>query len=222
MIRKARQIRVLLADDHEVVRRGVIAMLHTQRSISVIAEAEDGRTAFELTQKLKPNVAIFDIEMPEVNGLEVTRRVRQMVPETQVLILTMHKSFEILRQVLNAGALGFALKTDNAQHLVGIVKDVAEGRRSLSPKISELMIDGVLNSAKEVGLCDGSQTLPTPREVDTIRLLASGKTSKEVAIALGVTVKTAETYRTRIMQKFNYHSISQLVLYAVRSHLIDA
>jgi len=222
MIRKARQIRVLLADDHEVVRRGVIAMLHTQRSISVIAEAEDGRTAFELTQKLKPNVAIFDIEMPEVNGLEVTRRVRQMVPETQVLILTMHKSLEILRQVLNAGALGFALKADNAQHLVGIIKDVAEGRRSLSPKISELMIDGVLNSAKEVGLCDGSQTLPTPREVDTIRLLASGKTSKEVAIALGVTVKTAETYRTRIMQKFNYHSISQLVLYAVRSHLIDA
>ena len=197
-------------------------MLHTQRSISVIAEAEDGRTAFELTQKLKPNVAIFDIEMPEVNGLEVTRRVRQMVPETQVLILTMHKSFEILRQVLNAGALGFALKADNAQHLVGIIKDVAEGRRSFSPKVSEMMIDGILNSAKQVGLCDGSQTLPTPREVDTIRLLASGKTSKEVAIALGVTVKTAETYRTRIMQKFNYHSISQLVLYAVRSHLIDA
>src|SRR5712691_6248095 len=158
MIRNTRQISVLLADDHEVVRRGVIAMLHTQRSIRVIAEAEDGRTAFELTQKLKPNVAIFDIEMPELDGLEVTRRVRQMVPETQVLILTMHKSFEVLRQVLKAGAIGFALKTDIGQHIVCIVKAVARGRRSLSPKVSEMLIDGVLNSAKEIGRCDGSQT----------------------------------------------------------------
>lgn len=222
MVRNPRQIRVLLADDHEVVRRGVRAILQTQHSIRVIAEAEDGLAAFELAQELKPNVAIFDIEMPELNGLEATRRVRQMVPETQVLILTMHKSVEVLRQALNAGALGFALKTDIGQHLVSLVKAVAHGRRSFSPKASEMAIDGVLNSATEVGLCDGSQTLPTPREVDTIRLLASGKTNKEVAAMLGVSVKTAETYRTRIMQKFNYHSITQLVLYAVRSHLIDA
>jgi len=222
MIRYTRQIRVLLADDHDVVRRGVIAMLHTQRTIRVIAEAPDGRTAFELTQKLKPDVAILDLEMPELNGLEVTRKVRQLVPETHVLILTMHKSGEVIRQVLRAGALGFVLKTDVGQHLVGIVKAVAHGQRCLSPEVSEIVIEGVVNSSPEIGPSDGAKVLPTAREVDTIRLLASGKTNKEVAAVLGVTVKSVETYRTRIMQKFNYHSITQLVLYAVRSHLIDA
>jgi len=222
MIRNTRPIRVLLADDHEVVRRGVVAMLHAQRSIRVIAEAPDGRTAFELTQKLKPNVAILDLEMPELNGLEVSRKIRQLVPETNTLILTMHKSVEVIRQVLKAGALGLALKTDNGQHLVGIVKAVAQGRRSLSPNASEMLIEGVVNSPAEAGPSDDSDVLPTPREVDTIRLLASGKTNKEVAVVMGVSVKTAETYRTRIMQKLHYRSLPQLVLYAVRTHLIDA
>lgn len=221
-MRNAKQIRVLLADDHEVVRRGVRAILQTQRSIRVIAEAPDGRTAFELTQELKPNVAIVDLEMPELSGLEVTRKIRQLVPETHVLILTIHKSVEVMRQVLKAGALGFALKTDVGQHLVDIVKGVAWGRRSLSPKVSEMVIDGVVNPPAEVGPSDGSGILPTPRQVDTIRLLASGKTNKEVATVMRVTVKTAETYRALIMQKFHFHSITQLVLYAVRTHLVDA
>ncbi len=213
---------ILLADDHEVVRRGVRGLLQAQGSFQVVGEAANGRKALELAQKLRPNVAILDIGMPEMDGLEVTRRIRESVPETNVLILTMHESDEMVRQVLNAGAHGFVLKSDLAHCLLKVIRAVARSEISLTPKVSEIVLNGFMNIGKST-VCKGdSQAQPTAREVEIIRLLASGNSNKQVAETLGITVKTADTYRSRIMLKLHFHSVSDLVRFAVRENFIKA
>jgi DNA-binding NarL/FixJ family response regulator len=222
MTRNTKKIGILLADDHEVVRRGVRGLLDAQRGLQVIGEAADGREAVEMAMKLKPNIAIVDIGMPELDGLEVTRKIRKTIPETRVLILTMHESDEMVRQVMEAGARGFVLKSDLAYCIVKVVKAISDGEFSFSPKVSQIMLNGFLNAGKRSSRSDNSQSRPSPREVETIRHLAAGKTNKEVAAALGITVRTVETYRARIMAKLDLHSMSDLVRYAFRHDLIEA
>jgi DNA-binding NarL/FixJ family response regulator len=217
MIHNSKRLRVLLADDHEVVRRGVRAILGMQRGIQIVGEAVNGLEAVELATRLKPDVAVLDIEMPRLDGFAAARRIRETIPATQVLILTMHESDEFIRQALEAGARGLILKSDLAEHLGTLVTAVARGEVSFTPKVTEIMVSGFL------GTRNGNvQASLTPREIDTIRLLAIGKANKEVAAALGITVKTAETYRARIMIKLDVHSLSDLTRYAIRQELVES
>jgi DNA-binding NarL/FixJ family response regulator len=217
VIHNANRLRILLADDHEVVRRGVRAILKDQSAMQVVGEAVDGVEAVELATRLRPDVAILDIEMPRADGLVATRKIREIVPQTQILILTIHESDEVVRQALEAGARGLVMKSDLADRLGTAITAVARGEAFFTPKVTEIMLNGFLNTRN----CN-AQASPTPREIDTIRLLANGKANKEVAAALGITLKTAETYRARIMMKLNLHSLPDLTRYAIRQKLIES
>jgi len=214
---ETKTVRILLADDHEVVRRGAREILNAHRCIQVVGEAADGREAVDLATKLRPNVAVVDIQMPRLDGLAATRRIRETVPETQVLMFTIHESHETVRQVWKAGARGLVLKSDLAERLVGGIKAVHRGENWFTPKVLEIVMNGIpdqSNSQSEANL--------RPHEVETLRLLANGKANKEVASILGITVKTAESYRARIMSNLGFHSLADLTRYAIRNHLIEA
>jgi DNA-binding NarL/FixJ family response regulator len=221
MAKAARKLRALLADDHELVRRGVRNVLQADSCIQIVGEASDGQQAVELAGKLRPDVAIMDIGMPGIDGIEASRRIRRMLPGICILVLTMHQSDEIVRQVLEAGARGFVLKSDLADSLLTAVRSLARGGFYLAPQVSEVVLNGFLKVGRESSQ-GPLRASPSPRQAETLRLLAAGKTNKEVAASMGITVKTAQTYRERIMQKLNLHSTSDLVRYAIRHKLIEA
>jgi DNA-binding NarL/FixJ family response regulator len=214
-----KKLRILLADDHGLVRRGARALLRAQRGWTVIGEAANGREAVEKAIKLKPDVAIVDISMPEIDGLEAARQIREAVPDTKVLVLTMHESDQMVRRALDAGANGYLLKSDLTECLVKAVKAVSEGKRFLTPKVSDIVLEGFLNlgSKHRQGERAGART--SPREIEIIRLLAKGKSNKEIAAELRITVSTVETHRAKIMLKLGLHSITELVHYAIRNNL---
>jgi DNA-binding NarL/FixJ family response regulator len=176
----------------------------------------------EKAQALKPDVVVLDITMPELNGLEAARRILRAVPRTQVLILTMHDSDEVVHEVLEAGARGYVLKSDAGRDLVAAVEALGEGRPFFTPRVAELVLSGYLHGAAE----PAKRTMPrnrlTSRERELLQLLAEGKSNKEAATALSISVKTVETHRANIMRKLNLHSISELVYYAVRNRIISA
>jgi len=211
--------RILVADDHEVVRRGLCALLRNQPEWDVCGEAADGREAAVRVLSLKPDVVIMDIGMPNLNGLEATRQILKTNPQVKVLILTLHDSDQVVQEVLNAGARGFLLKTDAARDLVAAVDALRRDKIYFTPKVAAMVLDGFLRK-------DGTAPEPpmrsrlTPREREIVQLLAEGKSSKEVAVALGLSVKTAETHRSNIMRKLELHSVSDLVLYAVRNNIV--
>lgn len=213
--------RILLADDHEVVRRGLCALLRAQTDWEVCGEASNGREAVEKAIKLKPEVVILDIGMPNLNGLEATRQILKAIPQTKVLILTLHDSDQIVQEVLNAGARGFLLKSDAARDLVAAVEALRRDKIYFTPKVASMVLDGYLrrNTPGEPVETNGRSRL-TPREREIVQLLAEGKSSKEVAVVLGLSVKTAETHRSNIMRKLELHSVSDLVLYAVRNNIV--
>lgn len=213
--------RILLADDHEVVRRGLCALLRAQPDWEVCGEASNGREAVEKAIKLKPEVVILDIGMPSLNGLEATRQILKAIPQTKVLILTLHDSDQIVQEVLNAGARGFLLKSDAARDLVAAVEALRRDKIYFTPKVASMVLDGYLrrNTPGEPIETNGRSRL-TPREREIVQLLAEGKSSKEVAVVLGLSVKTAETHRSNIMRKLELHSVSDLVLYAVRNNIV--
>jgi len=215
MSQNAKRLRVLLADDHEVLRRGAREVLNAHRCIEVVGEAADGQEAVDLATKLRPSVAVVDIQMPRLDGLAAARKIRETVPETQIVIYTLHESHEVIRQSWEAGARGLVLKSDTAGRLVTAVKTVARGEPCFTSKVTEIMMNGILNSGN-----GHLHAHPTQRELKMIRLLAVGKTNKEVAAALGVTPKSAESYRERIMLKLNFHCVNDFTLYAVRNNLI--
>lgn len=219
MISKKQKLRIVVADDHELVRRGIRELLQIQRGWKVVGEAAGGREAVEKVKKLKPDVAILDITMPDMDGLEATRQIRD-VAETRVLILTMHESDQMVRRVLEAGARGYVLKSDMAIHLVQAVKDLAHGKISLTPKVSEIVLEGFLKVGVRAKPIGQSQPQPTPREAEIIRLLAEGKANKEIAMKLGIAVRTVETHRGRIMMKMGFHSLSDLIHYAIHDKMI--
>jgi DNA-binding NarL/FixJ family response regulator len=220
-IKNASKFRIVVADDHELVRRGIRDLLEIQRGWKVVGEAACGRDAVEKVKKLKPDITILDVTMPDMDGLEVTRQIRETAIETRVLILTMHESDQMVRRVLEAGARGYVLKSDMAMHLIRAVKDLAHGKISLTPKVSEIVLQGFLKVGekdKPAHTC----VQPTPREIEIIRLLAKGRANKQIATELGITVRTVETHRARIMMKMGFHSLTDLIHYAIRDKIVTS
>ena len=224
MTKHSKKIRILVADDHELVRQGIRGLLLSEPALRVVGEAADGRETITKARKLKPDIAILDIGMPVQDGLEATRQMREAAPETRILILTMHDSDQMVRRVLEAGALGYVLKSDLAKHLIRAVKSVSKGKVYLTPKVSEIVLDGFIKSAnesQELG-SSHSQNQLTDREISVVRLLTEGKANKEIAAALDISVRTVETHRARILRKLGLHSLSGLLNYAFRNQIASA
>jgi DNA-binding NarL/FixJ family response regulator len=211
-------LRILIADDHEVARRGIRSLLESHPGWEVCGEAVDGREAVASANRLKPDVVLLDIGMPSLNGLDAARQILAAAPETRVLILTMHDSEQVVREVLAAGALGFLLKSDAGRDLVAAVEALQDRRTFFTTKVAQLVLEGYLHPGSET---DRSlRSILTPREREVIQLLAEGKTTKEVATTLNLSVKTAETHRTNLMRKLDLHSVVDLTLYAVRNGIV--
>lgn len=214
-------IRILVADDHEVVRRGVRSLLEAQPGWQVCSEAVTGWEAVRTARRLTPDIAILDIGMPELSGLEAARHIRKDTPRCEVLILTMHESEQVVREVLAAGARGYVLKSDAARDLVTAVRALLEHKPFFTSTVADLLLDEYLKAGAATGTTSLSRGRLTAREREIVQLLAEGKSNKEVAAILGVSVKTAETHRTNIMRKLELHSMSELVRYAIRNKIIE-
>jgi DNA-binding NarL/FixJ family response regulator len=213
------RLRIMLVDDHEVVRRGLRAILEAEPGWEICAEAADGRRAAEAAGDVRPDVMVLDISMPELNGLEAARQILRVSPKTRILILTMHESEELLRNVLKAGARGYLFKSDAGRELVAAVHALQEGKTYFTSKIAERLVNGFIEGRSGAGESGGDADLLTAREREVIQLVAEGKSTKEVAARLGTSLKTAETHRASIMRKLDLHSISDLVRYAVRNNI---
>lgn len=209
----ARKIRILLADDHAVVRVGFRLILSQEADLEVVAEAGTGAEAVRLTLELQPNLVIMDIAMPQLNGVEATRRIREGCPDCQVLILSMHKDPVYVREALRAGARGYLLKEGIDEDLLRAVRAVAQGGGFLSPEISGAILDEYQQTADPFDLL-------TAREREVLQLLADGKVAKEVATVLEVSVYTVDAHRGRIMKKLGLRSSTELVKFAMRKGLI--
>lgn len=218
-------LRILIADDHEVARRGIRSLLESHPGWEVCAEAKDGRDAVELALRTKPDLILLDIGMPNLNGLEAARQILAANPNVAILILTMHDSDHVIREVLRAGARGFLLKSDAGRDLVAAVDALQSQRTFFTTRVSKMVLEGFLNregkhSDLENDLDPTDDTL-TSREREVIQLLAEGRTSKEVAVTLNLSVKTAETHRTNLMRKLGLHSVADLTRYAVRNGIVQ-
>lgn len=215
-----KKLRILLADDHALVRRGVRGLLRAHSGWRVVGEAASGTEAVEMAKKLEPDVAIVDISLPEMDGVQVTRQIRDALPNTKVLILTMHDSDEVVQSALGAGANGYVLKSDLTECLVKAVKDISSGKRSLTPKVSEIVLNGFLKAKGPNRQTRGADSRPTPRELEIIRFLALGKVNKEIAWELGISVRTVDAHRAKVMQKLGFHSLAELIHFALREGII--
>jgi DNA-binding NarL/FixJ family response regulator len=216
-----RQVRILVADDHSIVRRGVRALLETHAGWKVCGEAATGAEAVKQAKKLRPDVAVIDITMPDLNGFEAARQIRTVAPQTEVLVLTVHESEQALREVLDAGALGYVSKSDLDLNLSAAIESLLRHKPFFSSRVSELMLKRYLKQDVPPKLPGTGPAALTQRQREIVRLLAEGKTNKEVALALGISVKTAETHRNNIMRKLQLRSFSHLVRYAVRHNLVE-
>lgn len=215
-------LRILIADDHELARNGIRALLETHPGWEVCAEAKDGRESVELAAETRPDVVLLDIGMPNLNGLEAAKQILADSPGVAILILTMHDSDNVVREVLRAGARGFLLKSDAGRDLVAAVEALQRQRTFFTTRVSQMVLDGFLNRRERVEPHPNATTdVLTSREREVIQLLAEGKTSKEVAVALNLSVKTAETHRTNLMRKLGLHSIADLTRYAVRNGIVQ-
>jgi DNA-binding NarL/FixJ family response regulator len=213
-------VSVLIADDHEVVRRGLRALIQEQPGWQVVAEAIDGREAVAQAEEFKPDVAILDITMPSLNGFEATRQITKVSPGTKILILSIHESDQVIHKLLGAGARGYILKADAGHDLITAVKALVSNKTFFTPKVEQKVMDGYLN---KVPKADEEEFSPiTGRQREVLQLLAEGKSSKEVANILGIAFKTAETHRTNLMRRLNCHSVAELVRYAVRNQIVEA
>lgn len=211
--------RILLADDHEIIRKGLRTVLEARRDWEVVGEAVTGRDAVKKVEELKPDVVVMDISMPELNGLEAVRQIVKIAPRIEVLVLTMHESESLVRDVLEAGARGYLLKSDASRQLITAIEALLAHKPFLTSKVNELILSGYLGGKPPKGETSAGKL--TPREREIVQLLAEGKSNKEVASALNISVKTAETHRTNIMRKLDLHSVSELVRYAVRNKMIE-
>jgi DNA-binding NarL/FixJ family response regulator len=213
-------LRILVVDDHAIVRRGVRALLESQPGWEVCGEAATGRDAVEQVKLLRPDIVVLDLSLPELNGLDATRQILKESPRTQVLVLTMHNSEEMAHQVLRAGARGYVLKSDADQSLVAAVQSLRRGEPFLTPTVTELVLDRYVRSeAEDFG--EAARVELTSREREILQLVAEGRSSKEVAGSLGITVKTVEAHRANIMRKLRLHSVSELVRYAIRNRIVQ-
>jgi Response regulator containing a CheY-like receiver domain and an HTH DNA-binding domain len=211
--------RVLIADDHEVVRQGILSLVKMLNQFEVCGEAMDGRDAVQKAKELRPDIVIIDIGMPRLNGLDATRQIMRERPSTKVLVLTMHDSEQVVREVLEAGARGYLLKSDAGRDLVSALEALQLNKTFFTTKISEMVLASFLNSRTMEPTPSNALGL-TSREREVIQLVAEGKSTKEVAVTLGLSVKTADTHRSNLMRKLGVHSVSELVLYAIRNNII--
>jgi DNA-binding NarL/FixJ family response regulator len=207
-------LRILIADDHSVVRAGLRTLLESRSGWEVCAEAADGRDAAEKASRLKPDVAILDIGMPLLNGVEAARRIHKSSPNTEILVLTMHESDDLVQQVVDAGARGYILKDDADRILLAAVDALRHHKPYFSTRVST-------PGESPTEPPRSSRSRLTPREREILQLLAEGKSNKEVASLLGISVNTAEAHRANIMLKLDFHSITDLVLYAIRNNIIN-
>jgi DNA-binding NarL/FixJ family response regulator len=214
-------LRILVADDHEIVRRGLVSLLKSHAGWDVCGEAQDGRQAVDKAKELKPDIVILDIGMPNLNGLEAARQMQRDNPQAKVLILTITDVDEVVRAVLDAGARGFVLKSDAARDLVAAVEALQSNKTFFTSRVADMVLGGYLGRTRPTPESDAVLPTLTPREREIVQLLAEGKSSKEVASHLNLSVKTAETHRSNIMRKLNLHSVSGLVLYAVRNNMVQ-
>jgi DNA-binding NarL/FixJ family response regulator len=212
-------VRILLADDHDVLRLGLRELLAQQSGWEVCGEATTGRQAVEMAVRLQPNVVILDVTMPQLNGLEATRQIRKAAPGVEVLIFTMHESEQLIRDVLAAGARGYLLKSDAPRHIVAAVEALAQHKPFFTSKASETMLESFLLNASSGEKGAGADPL-TAREREIIQLLAEGNSSKKIATLLAISVKTVETHRAAIMRKLDMHSIVDIVHFAIRNNLV--
>ena len=210
-----KRIRILLADDHAVVRQGFKMILGAQPDMEIVGEAGNGRETVELAERLKPDIVVMDVAMPELNGIEATRRLAESAPHTRVVALSMHKDSVYVREILRAGARGYLLKDSVADDLVSAVRAVARGEGYLSPAVSNAVLDDYRRHVTN------PVDLLTSREREVLQMLAEGKTNKEIAAVLNLSVYTVDAHRGRIMEKLNLHSINELVRFALRNGLID-
>lgn len=213
-------LQILIADDHGVVRKGLRTLLESARGWKVCAEATNGRNAVEETATFKPDIAILDISMPGLNGVEAARQIRALCPQTEVLILTMHESDLLLHESLKAGAKGYLLKEDADEHLLSAVDALRQHKQYFSPKIAKVIATEGLCGVRQEAEGDVLRNRLTSREREVIQLLTEGKSNKEAATILRISVKTVESHRARIMLKLGMHSITGLVRYAIRNKII--
>jgi two-component system, NarL family, response regulator NreC len=213
-------VRILLADDHTVVRQGLRKVLEERPEWKVVAEAGDGREAVRQAEQLKPDIAILDVAMPLLNGVEATRQIVKHVPGVRVLVLSMHADEAYVTQILQAGASGYLLKDSADVDLIQAVSAISQGKSFFSPAIARLMLDDyVKQRSGEPGILDRYETL-SDREREVFQLVAEGKTNKDIAALLFISPSTVETHRARIMEKLDVHSAAEIVLYAVRRGII--
>jgi DNA-binding NarL/FixJ family response regulator len=215
------RLQLLIVDDHEVVRRGLRVLIEPHPGWEVCGEAITGREAVEKAKKLRPDVVVMDIGMPELNGLEATRQILKAAPRTGVLILTVHESEQLVREVLAAGAQGYVLKSDAGRDLVAAIEALSQHKVFFTSSVARIVLE---DYRKRSSRADASGELPSllsPREREIIQLLAEGKSNNEVAEALFISVKTVETHRAHIMEKLNLHSITELVHYAIRNKIVE-
>jgi DNA-binding NarL/FixJ family response regulator len=212
-------LRIVIVDDHAVVRRGVRVLLESQPGWEVIGEAATGRQAVDLVRRVQPDVVVMDLSLPELNGLEATRQILKDAPRTEVLVLTMHQSEELARDVLQAGARGYVLKSDADHSLIAAVESLQQHKPFLTSTVTEFVLDKYVHRTDEEHV---SPAAVTPREREIIQLLAEGKTNRATALALSVSVKTVEAHRANIMRKLRLRSVSDLVRYAIRNKIVQA
>ena len=223
MALKMNNLRILVADDHDIIRRGLKALLSSRAGWVVCAEAATGREAVALAEQHKPDIVVMDISMPDLNGLEAARKIRKQLPKTEVVILSLHYSDQLVREIVDAGARAYIMKSDADRDLLIAIEALSNHRSFFTSRAAEMLIDGFCrqNSAVTEPRVLMRNRL-TSREREIVQLLAEGRSSKEVAVTLGISVKTAETHRANIMRKLELHSVSELVRYAVRNQIIEA
>jgi two-component system response regulator NreC len=213
-------IRIVLADDHVVMRNGLKLLLERQPNFAVAAEAVNGREAVEICEKLKPDVLVLDIAMPNLNGIEAARQISAKLPHTAIVILSMHSDESYVLRALKAGARAYLLKDSAEADLINAIRAVSEGKAFFSPAISKMLVDDYVRRLEQRGAEDSYELLTT-REREILQLLAEGKSNKEVAAMLNLSLYTVETHRGNILQKLNLHSVPELILYAVRKGVIS-
>jgi DNA-binding NarL/FixJ family response regulator len=222
MSKEMDKIRILLADDHTMIRSGIATLLQSIKEFSIVGEAEDGEDAVQKTSELRPTVVVIDLSMPKLSGIEATRIIKKRYPETNVLVLTMHENEEYVYQILKSGASGYVLKSAGKDELAEAIRAVAKGERFFSPRISQLMAEGYVKRVEKGGADAPKGDVPlTRREREILALVANGLTNQQIADQLFISPRTVDTHRTNIMQKLDIHDLANLVRYAIEHGIIS-
>ena len=214
-------LRILIADDHDVVRQGLRALIENEPGWEVCGTATTGREAVEQAKELKPDIALLDMTMPELSGLEATRQIKRALPLTEVMVFSAHRSEDVVAQVFDAGAKSYICKADAGRHLVSAIRSLAEHKPFFTPEVSEILFSRFLAADARRVNGPAEQKL-TAREREIVRLLAEGRSNKETAGLLGISIRTSETHRASLMRKLGLDSLPDLVRYAIRNHIIEA